>query len=243
MIDGRKHHEQNAKIFLNEFNKYIVGSPEKKIIYDIARAHSGKDDPIGKLPQSEDVSNSRVRIRMLAALLRLGDEMADEASRASEFLFDENQIVEGSKLFHAFSISLSSFLPHVHSHDIRMRFNLNRDRCTELFKKPTKTGYIETYLLDEIYERTFKTFHECLYYNRFVPEDIRLNTVYVAIDFYDDDLDPFFPSISYRLEEKGYPHIQEEDVFALCGMDLNRDGNKLNGEFVKNQIQIATYGD
>lgn len=244
VIGGRDHHEQNAKVFLKEFSKYNVGSPEKKIIYDIARAHSGKDDPIGKLPRIEDVSNSRVRIRMLAALLRLGDEMADEASRASEFLFDENQLVEGSRLFHAFSISLSSFLPDVHSHEIRMKFNLNRKRCSELFKKTTKTGDVETYLLDEIYERTFKTFHECLYYNRFVPDTIRLNTVNVAIDFYDDeDFDPFFPTINYRLEEKGYPHIQEEDVFALCGMDLKRDGNKLNGEFVKNQIQIATYGD
>ncbi len=238
LIGGRKNHEQNAKSFLKEFNKYGVGSPEKKIIYDIARAHSGKDDPIGKLPQSEDVSNSRVRIRMLAALLRLGDEMADEASRASELLFDEDQIVEGSKLFHAFSISLSSFLPNVHSHDIRMKFNLNRKRCTELFKKPTKIGYIDTYLLDEIYERTFKTFHECLYYNRFVPESIRLNTVNVIIDFYDDeDFIPFFSTISYRLEEKGYPHIQE-DVFTLCDKDLNRDGERLNGEFVKKYIQI-----
>lgn len=244
VIGGREHHEQNTKVFLKEFNKYNVGSPEKKIIYDIARAHSGKDDPIGKLPRSEYVSKSHVRIRMLAALLRLGDEMSDEASRASEFLFDENQLVEGSRLFHAFSISLSSFLPHVHSHDIRLKFNLNRKRCSELFKKTTKTGNIEIYLLDEIYERTFKTFHECLYYNRFVPEEIRLNTVNVTIEFYDDeDFEPFFPSISYRLEEKGYPHIQEEDVFALCGMDLNRDGNKLNGEYVNNQIQIATNGD
>ena len=237
VIGGREHHEQNAKVFLKEFSKYNVGSPEKKIIYDIARAHSGKDDPIGKLPRIEDVSNSRIRIRMLAALLRLGDEMADEASRASEFLFDENQLIEGSRLFHAFSISLSSFLPHVHSHEIRMKFNLNRKRCSELFKKPTKSGDVETFLLDEIYERTFKTFHECLYYNRFVPDSIRLNSVNVIIEFYDDeDFDPFYRTIGYRLEEKGYPHVQEESVYELCGKDLEQNGAKLSGEYVKKQI-------
>lgn len=237
VIEGREHHEQNTKVFLKEYNKYDVGSPEKKIIYEIARAHSGKDDPIGKLPQSEDVSNFRVRMRMLAALLRLGDEMADEASRASEFLFDENQIISGSRLFHAFSISLNSFVPHTDSHDIRMKFNLNRKRCEELFQKPTKDGEVETYLLDEIYERTFKTFHECLYYNRFVPDTIRLNTVDVTIDFYDDeDLDPFFTSIKYRLEEKGYPHVHEGNIYALCGMDLERDGQKLNGKYIKSII-------
>ena len=237
VIGGREHHEQNAKVFLKKYNNYVVGSPEKKIIYEIARAHSGKKDPIGKLPTTEDVSSSCIRIRLLAALLRLGDEMADEASRASAFLYDENQIVEESRLFHAFSISLSSFLPHVDSHEVRMRFNLNRNRCSEIFKKPTKDGNTEIYLLDEIYLRTFKTFHECLYYNRFVPDTIRLNSVNVIVEFYDDeDFDPFYRTIGYRLEEKGYPHVQEESVYELCGKDLERDGAKLSGEYVKKQI-------
>ena len=46
IIGGRENHEQNAKEFLKNYDGCIVGSPEKKIIYEIARAHSGKDDPI-----------------------------------------------------------------------------------------------------------------------------------------------------------------------------------------------------
>ena len=239
VIGGRKHHEQNAKEFLKKYDSCVVGSPEKKIIYEIARAHSGKNDPIGKLPQSEDISNFSVRMRLLAALLRLGDEMADEASRASAFLYEQDKIVKGSRLFHAFSMSLSSFLPHVDTQEIRMRFNLNKDRCCEVFKKPTKDGNeIDTYLLDEIYVRTFKTFHECLYYNRFVSDKLRFNSVSVTIEFYDDEnFEPFFDTIGYRLEEKGYPHLQEENVYALCGKDLEKDGAKLNGEFVKNNMR------
>lgn len=236
IINGRVDHEKNSKVFLKEFEDYIVGSPERKIIYEIARAHSGKDDPIGKLSQLEVVSDFQVRMRMLAALLRLGDEMADEASRASKYLFEENKIVEGSKLFHAFSLSLNSFLPHVDSHEVCMKFNLNKKFCSEVFKKHKKDTIINTYLLDEIYERTFKTFHECLYYNRFVPDTIRLNTVNVTVEFYDDDFEPFFSSIKYRLEEKGYPHIQEVNIYALCGRDLERDGQKLNGEYIKSKI-------
>ncbi len=237
VIGGRNHHEQNAKVFLKKYNNYVVGSPEKKIIYEIARAHSGKDDPIGKLQSQEYVSNYRVRMRLLAALLRLGDEMADEASRASAFLYDENCIVEESRLFHAFSISLSSFLPHVNINEIRMKFNLNKQRCAELYKKPTKEGCVDIYLLDEIYERSLKTFRECLYYNRFVPDSIRLNSVNVIIEFYnDEDFDPFFRTIGYRLVEKGYPQLQEKSVFDICGEDLEQNGSKLSGEFVKNQI-------
>lgn len=235
VVNGRVDHAKNSKEFLKKYD-YIVGSPEKKIIYDIARAHSGKDDPIGKIAQSEVISDFQIKTRMLAALLRLGDEMADETSRASRYLFEENQIIEGSRLFHAFSLSLISFLPHIDSHEVRMKFNLNKDLCNELFKKQNKDGVADVYLLDEIYERTFKTFHECLYYNRFVPDTIRLNTVNVTVDFYDEDFEPFFPSIKYRLEEKGYPHVHEGNIYALCGMDLERDGQKLNGEYVKSKI-------
>ena len=238
VIGGREHHEQNAKEFLKKYDSNVVGSPEKKIIYEIARAHSGKDDPIGKLPQAQDISNFSVRMRLLAALLRLGDEMADEASRASAFLYEEGKIVEDSRLFHAFSLSLSSFLPHVDTQEISMRFNLNKSRCCEVFKKPTKDGEIETYLLDEIYVRTFKTFRECLYYNRFVSDRLRFNSVSVTIEFYDDEnFEPFFDTIGYRLKEKGYPHLREDNVYALCGKDLEKDGAKLNGEFVKNNMK------
>ncbi len=239
VIGGREHHELNAREFLKEYNMFNVGSPEKKIIYEIARAHSGKDDPIGKLPQSEDISNFSVRMRLLAALLRLGDEMADDASRASAFLYEQNKIVKGSRLFHAFSISLNSFLPHVDTQEIRMKFNLNKSRCCEVFKKPTKDGgELDTYLLDEIYVRSFKTFHECLYYNRFVSDKLRFNSVSVTIEFYDDDnFIPFFDTIGYRLEEKGYPRVREENVYTLCGRDLVKNGSKLNGEFVKNNMR------
>ncbi len=239
VIGGREHHELNAREFLKEYNKFNVGSPEKKIVYEIARAHSGKDDPIGKLPQSEDISNFSVRMRLLAALLRLGDEIADDASRASAFLYEQNKIVKGSRLFHAFSISLNSFLPHVDTQEIRMKFNLNKSRCCEVFQKPTKDGgEVDTYLLDEIFVRTFKTFHECLYYNRFVSDKLRFNSVSVTIEFYDDDnFIPFFDTIGYRLEEKGYPRVREENVYALCGKDLEKNGSKLNGEFVKNNMR------
>lgn len=237
IVNGRVGHEKNCKFFLNELNKYIVGAVEKKVIYHIAQAHSGKDDPIGNLPQRELVFNCNVRMRMLAALLRIGDEMADDVSRASEYLFDKNQIIEGSRLFHAFSLSLVSFMPDMLSHDVTMKFNMNKERCNEVYRKYDKNGDIDIYLIDEIFDRTFKTFHECLYYNRFVPDTIRLNTVTVEIDFCNEqDLEPFFPIIKYKLEEVGYPHIKDENIYTLCGESLNHHGNRVDGKFIKNHI-------
>lgn len=235
---GREEHEKNAKVFMEQFNKYTVSAPERKIISQIAEAHSGKDDPIGRLPLNDTISSFSIRPRMLAALLRFGDELADESSRASEYLYDQGLIVEGSRLFHAFSISLNSFVPRVRSQDVYMKFNLNRERCFATFKKTEKGNVIEKYLLDEIYDRTMKTFRECLYYNRFVPESIRLHTVSVQIEFYDENTyEPFFDTISYRIEERGYPYLFENNIFQLCSSDLLRNGNELCGEYVKTEIE------
>lgn len=239
IYEGRDKHAENAHKLLGELNKYTVTMPETVLINKIARAHSGKKDPIGNLDEDTAISSVPVRIKLLASLLRFGDELADENSRSSNFLLDENMISsETSRLFHAYSQSLYSFTPRVASHDIQMNFTLNKAKCINTYKKPTKEGEIDIYLLDEIYCRTTKTFLECLYYNRFVPAEIRFASVSVVVDFYDENtLEEFYPSIKYRIEEKGYPTISEDNIFSLCGSDLIRDGQELNGMFIKEKVE------
>ncbi|MCQ2068370.1 MAG: hypothetical protein MJY68_04625 [Bacteroidaceae bacterium] len=235
-INGRKKHEQNAREFLNELNSNIVGTPEQKLIYNIARAHSGKDDPIGSLEQFTYLYDIKIRTRLLAALLRLGDEMSDDSSRASKILLEKKLLTKESLIYHVVSSCLHYFAPDVVSGEIKMCFQLNKKQCKKKFKIKQGEKYVETYLLDEIYRRTFKTFQECLYYNRFVPDTIRINTVNVTVEFIDKELEPFFPTIKYRLKEKGYPYLGEKNVFDFCADDLKRDGHNLDGEYVKQRI-------
>ena len=229
IVGGRKDHEKNANEYLEQYNDNIVGSADCRTIISISKAHSGKDDPIGKLQRETRISTYKIRPRFLAALLRIGDELADESSRASKYLFNKNEIIEGSRLFHAYSLCLESFVPNVDSQQVEMKFNLS---------KKVGDKVVDTYLLDEIYERTMKTFRECLYYNRFVPDTLRLRSVSVLIEFYEAKAyEPYLPPISFRLEEKGYPQIEENDIFKLCKSELHRNGNELRGEFVKNLIE------
>lgn len=239
IINGRSDHAETAKQFLQEFNKFTISTIERKIIYKIAKAHSGKNDPIGQLEAEMEVSGIKIRPRLLAALLRLGDELADGRTRSSNYLLNIGQIPEDSRLFHAFSACLDTFRPRMDSHEISMIFYVNKRFVTEIFKKPTKgDSSIDTFLIDEIYTRTVKTFNECIYYNRFVPENIRLSAVNVNIHFLDDEEDDdFFNIISYRLEEKGYPTLYTENIFELCEDELLKDGNRLTGEFIKNAIE------
>ena len=89
IFNGRDGHEKSGRYLLENLN---VDTIERKIIGDIAKAHSGKNDPIGNLPYKTSISGHDVRIRELAALLRFGDELADENSRASSYLLKKDLI-------------------------------------------------------------------------------------------------------------------------------------------------------
>ena len=53
-----------------------------------------------------------------------------------------------------------------------------------------------------------------------------------SIEFIDEGFEPFFDTISYRIEEKGYPTLSINNVFEYCGAQLERSNNKLTGDYV-----------
>lgn len=232
VISGRDGHEEAGSSFLSYFNRYTMSTFERKVISDIAKSHSGKNDPIGNLQSNMLISGKNIRPRLLASLLRIGDELADEKSRASQYLLEENAIPEYSKLFHAFSASLDTYIANPKSGTINMLFCMNKKYVIEKFKKVRKGIEEEVYLLDEIYTRSIKAFTECLYYNRFVPESIRFRVIDVRINFLDDNGMVYYEPIAYRIEEKGYPQDVITDIFSLVGNQLMRNGKLLTGQYI-----------
>ena len=73
---------------------------------------------------------------------------------------------------------------------------------------------------------------ECLYYNRFVSYEYQFHSIIISIEFIDEGFEPFFDTISYRIEEKGYPTLSINNVFEYCGAQLERSNNKLTGDYV-----------
>ena len=237
IFNGRDGHEKNGGKFLTEISKYAISTIELREISKIAQAHSGKNDPIGYLALESIISGKKVHSRLLAALLRMGDELADGRPRSSNYLLDHDLITESSQLFHAFSSCLDSFEPVMSSHEISMTFCLNREMTLKTFKKNSKDGLIELFLIDEIYIRSLKTFCECLYYNRFVPEKLRVSTLNVTINFIEEGkFEDFYERITYRIEEKGYPNLSFQNIFELCGDSLKRGGSFLTGENIQKHL-------
>lgn len=236
IINGRKEHEKNARKIIRKFDNSLISTPERKYISAIACAHSGKNNPIGNL-HGEDIAyifSNNVRIKLLAALLRLADELADDFTRTSVFLREEQLIKEESVVFHEFSACLDSCKALTRSKEIKMIFYLEPKHITDSISKNGK----EIYLIDEIYERTLKTFTECLYCNRFLPESARVNVVSVDINFCEEDGEDFLPKIPYRIEDQDYPTFPEEfNIFSFCEKDLVLNGEKITGEYLNKRMK------
>ena len=50
-----------------------------------------------------------------------------------------------------------------------------------------------------------------------------------------EDVDYFFDTIEYRIEEVGYPNFSH-DIFEICS-SLKKNGRKLDGEYINSQIK------
>lgn len=229
VLGTRKEHPQKAKSLLAKLDVgEELSTPEKKMIGDIAKAHSGTlNNPIGSLPNSFDLSHQSIRPQFLASLLRLGDELAEDNTRASRFLIDNDEISETSKVYHEYSLSINSV--KLSGKEISIKFYLNNTSSTITYKKQTNAGIIEVYLIDEIYERTFKTFTEALYCGRFLPENCRYNSVKVTIYIDDDEHEQIIDPIGYEIKETEYPLVNfQGKIFDHCKDlkmgDLEKDG-------------------
>jgi hypothetical protein len=233
LINGRKDHAKNAQKIINTFDKKLITPFERKFVLEIAKAHSGKKDPIGNLKDKQIITSERINLKLIAAILRLADELADDATRASSFLLENEQISDKSLLFHEFSARLDSCVAEMESHQIKMNFYLLEEHLSKIYLN----GSNQVFLLDEIYERTIKTYLECQYCNRYLPEKYRYTTVNVDIEIETENELIIPKSISYRLKEKGYPDLGNNNIFEICDKELMNENKRLDGRYYNDIIQ------
>lgn len=227
-IFGRKDHAEKGQEIMNALGR-VAGTDavEKRLIIKIAVAHQGSfggsKDTISRL-QDEDILGKRVRERLLAAILRFADELADDCSRASRYMFEADRIPESSVIFHAYSASLNSV--RVEQGEIRLRFHLDEEQA---IRKYLKNGQ-PTFLLDEINGRVLKMHRERMYCMRFMRPyvDNEISRIRVDITVFApvkeltgrDDFckKSLFEEerIQYILAEGGYPECPDASFLEHC---------------------------
>ncbi|WP_259017152.1 HD domain-containing protein [Emticicia fluvialis] len=235
LIGSRKEHAHKGKELLAKFDSgNSLSTAERKHIGDIAKAHGGKEDPIGKLHREENLSHQKIRPQLLAAILRLADELAEDKTRASKFLLDTGNMTATSEIFHRYSGVLDSIF--ISGGEVKMDFYVHDELLRNTYPMIKDSQTIQQFLIDEIYVRTFKTFTESLYCSRFLPYSGRINTVKANIHILSSIDDDEIKCISYELKETGYPFISDKDIYDLCE-SLKENNKRIDGEFIKNFIE------
>ncbi len=226
-IHGREGHEEDIeKILSKEENHHLIpDANERRTICRIARTHggvyNGSKDTISVLSEEFLLNNFTVRERLLAAILRFSDELADDCTRAESDAM-ENGLIKGvSRIYHIYSESL---------HTVRIiekmqsRYSGQTDFCKVCLSYSFDSGLAyekfdkfgnQVYLIDEIYDRTIKMERERRYCMRFMRRYIPLEKIHVNIVINDRENSLKSYPVKYVLEERGYPPViykTKEDI-------------------------------
>ena len=238
-IKGRKMHQITASEVAEWLGPSIGRDAiQRRTIVQVAAAHtagdSEKKDTIGKLANERFILNKRVRPRLLAAILRFADELADDRARSSRFLHETDNVPTSSEVFHAYAYALHSVVVNHESREVELHFEMDSDRSMRELGK----GDTQVYLLDEIFDRSVKLHLERTYAMSFMRDWISIDAIRVFVEVYGDGLDPK-EKIGYRLADRGYPEEPAEGIYSLAPeLSSFRDwgGLKVTGSALASRI-------
>lgn len=244
--EGRESHEMRAiEIFSEEgLDKIYTNRVIIEQIGKISACHAGSvninkksnKDKINILLDRDSYGKGKIETdaRLLASLLRLADELADETGRSYRYLAKKKLISKKSEVHHKFAESIENIYIDHKGKTIYIDFHIDPKDAVCKFGKHNKTSgrYKAVYLLDEIYERCLKSHWETIYCMRFLRPKISIDQICVSIIILgspkvSDNLEHFInpPKIEFTLREIGYPVESMSD-----GLDRIKSQTKKNGD-------------
>ena len=222
---GREGHEKKILEVMNQVGALQpIHWPERNLIAKIALCHGGKfegeKDTIRSLAagneQNGDVS---YRPQLLAAVLRLADELADEYSRADNFgLIEPEKLPLTCLIYQKYAAALKVNVRPLDG-QIGLQFDLMADDLRRKFRKFIGDRKKSVFLLDEIYDRTLKTYTEMVYCGRYMRcLDTHLHEVRVEVNVYESPHQPYpikEASFIYTIGDSEYPKYSGNNRDAL----------------------------
>lgn len=206
-IFGREHHERKITEVMGKLDQTLIGSDklQHRMIRDLAMMHGGEavvgppgnKDTIGQLKYA---ATKTPRIPLLAAILRLSDELAEDHTRTNRFII-EGAIPQEAEAYHLYADRLREVRVESDEHRVELVFEINEAIANRRVHK----GKDEIYLFDEILRRTIKTHSENVYCSRFMRHVIHIDHVRVTIKICSEDYMKVRDKLVYVLREQGYP--------------------------------------
>ncbi|MBL9185763.1 MAG: hypothetical protein JNN17_26685 [Verrucomicrobiaceae bacterium] len=249
-VYGREGHEARIMDVIMKIPQYGELKPsEWRLIAQIATVHGGTidddKDTIGKAIASGqvDLCGKTIRPQLLAAILRLADELSDDSSRASNYGFKLGTIPRESEIYHRFAKCLETVRINTKDKCIELGFVLYPDDLNKPFgylKATVKSKVKEKYLIDEIYKRTKKTFCELMYCMKFMrmwPNHYDRVKVDLKAFVSHQSFAPFY-ALSFTLTDKGYPSQVSTDIKQLCDGFDGLDGSALKAKYEEAKLDV-----
>lgn len=222
---GRAGHEKNILKAVQAAGAQLnIDAVEFRAAREIAGVHGGKiggnKDTISTLPDKQAVYGQQVRPRLLAAILRLADELADDPARANKVQMAAGVLPPEAQVFHVVAAALHSQMPEASTREIRLDYNFSD---ASVFKAKLGKGAEKVHLLDEIFERSLKTYHEARYCSRFTRPWLEFERVHVDIIIFDEDQRQLH-RIRYSIAERGYGD-QHKSIYEMVPELAAYNGN------------------
>ena len=110
-IGGRQKHPERSRQLIMDHRDLFYGTDSRQNIYDVARVHGGVDETYGKdtFRHINSECYSRPRLRLLAAMLRMGDELSENPERVPSELLKWFQASGKSNLAYRYAACFSRF--------------------------------------------------------------------------------------------------------------------------------------
>jgi hypothetical protein len=237
---GRDTHERKIDTALKAAGiQWPTDNIEYAIAKQIARSHggtvAGSKDTISTLPEKSHVSGMPVRPRLLAAILRLADELADDPARANHVQLAAGVLPNGSEVYHVVARGLHSQVPDAATREITLCFTFYE---SALFRRMLGKGHETVYLLNEIYDRSMKTFNEARYCSRFMRPYVEFERVKVDIVILDDQ-HMLLQEIVYTIAEHGYSQHSQNIYDLVPELAAYKGNGQLTPEYLETLIVAA----
>ncbi|MBF0448831.1 MAG: hypothetical protein HQL67_11575 [Magnetococcales bacterium] len=232
----RDGHEKEPKGIIAEMGEAKSGlNPiERKLIASIAEAHGGrtKDGSKDTIPavissKSTSIGQLEVRSRMLAAVLRFADELAENPRRADDQALKKPYDPPESAIHNLYCKIIDTKIDYC-SRQISLNYLFGKDRLKEEFLYEMGSCK-KIFLVDYISGRIEKCDRERRYCSKFMsPDGFGFDRIRVSLEIHDEN-DETIEKISLELSDEGYP----DSSLCIREKEPQFDGKSLKEKYYR----------
>lgn len=217
-IEGRKDHQNKVDEIYNLCFGGNAVTTERRLTLGVVRAHCGTSkkgdrDTLLDVPEVLFYLNAPVRLREIASVVRLADELAEGPQRTSKYMISHDKFSDKSIIYHKYAKSTEVYIDKGNNRIILV-YNIELSDFHDISELKNFLEYIYSRIIKLDYERRY-----CKYYATCLD---KFKKTEVSFNFSNNGIDCDIP-LSIELVDK-YPFI-EDDSSALQNMfpELNVD--------------------